>query len=143
MAAKISWRLPLPPARRRPRTGRTPFAEGDDAIRFLAAGADGASVAESKRPRCFREVLHRDPWDEAGLAKRGRDSFYRVRQGRPGFDPDSERGGSSLSPACSEFAVSAPFWLSGPLEGWGRSTGRGDEGPRDRHRRRPARPPRW
>src|SRR3990172_1904351 len=132
MAAKISWRLPLPPARRRPRAGRSPFAEGDDAIRFLAAGADGASVATSQRPRCFREVLHRDPWDEAGLAKGG---F--------GLDRDYERGGSSLSPVCAEFAVSAPFWLSGPLEGWGRSTGRGDEGPRDRHRRRPARPPRW
>src|SRR3972149_7561350 len=143
MAAKISWRLPLPPARRRPRTGRSPFAEGDDAIRFLAAGADGASVAESQRPRCFREVLHRDPWDEAGLAKRGRDRLSRVRQRRPGVDPDSERGGSSLSPARSGFAVSAPFWLSGPLEGRSRSTGRGGEDSWDYHRRWPARPPGW
>src|SRR3972149_10996325 len=143
MAAKISWRLPLPPARRRPWTGRSPFAEGDDAILLIALRADGASVATSQRPRCFREVLHRDPRDEAGLAKRRRDLLPRLRQRRPGVDPDSEGRGASLSPARSEFAVSAPFWLSGPLEGWGRSTGRGDEGPWGCHRRWPARPPGW
>src|SRR3989304_3103034 len=143
MGAKISWRSPLRPRRGRLLTGQNPFAGEGEATRSNSAGAEGASVAESQRPRCFREVLHRDPRDEAGLAKRRGDLLPRLRQRRPGFDPDSERGGASLSPARSEFAVSAPFWLSGPLEGWGRSTGRGDEGPWGCHRRWPARPPGW
>src|SRR3990172_9521009 len=135
MAAKISWRLPLPPARRRPRTGRSPFAEGDDAILLIALRADGASVAEGQRPRCFGEVLHRDPWDEAGLAKRGRDRLSRLRQRRPGLDPDSEGRGASLPPARSALTIPPPFRLPGELEGRSRSTGRGGEDPWDYHRR--------